>query len=148
MSIILIALVSLNACAGVSHGIRIYPQKVYLFVDAKKDSARILTLPDIKNAYEVKPWSFLSKHDFSVKLAEAQVTELSSNQDSTAALALLQKIVEIAGELGGEALKAAIEGAKAGKGAKPVADVDLGSALGLQSGIYEFNEKGLVKISS
>jgi len=147
ISLLLVALLFLNACAGISHGVRIYPQKVYLFVDATKNSARLLTLPDIKNGYDVKPWSFLSKHEFSIKVADGQVSELASDQDSTAALALLQKIVEIAGELGGEALKAAIEGAKSGKTAKPVADVDLGSAFGLASGIWEFNEKGVQKVS-
>jgi hypothetical protein len=60
---------------------------------------------------------------------------LSSDQDSTAALALLQKIVEVAGEVAKDAAKAAASG-------KAVADVDFGSSLGFQTGIYEIDERG------
>lgn len=143
--IFLLLFLSVASCASVSHGVKIYPQKVYLFVDANANSSRILTLPDIKNGYDVKPWSFLSKHDFTMKVTEGQVSEITSNQDSSTALALLQKIVEIAGELGAEALKQAAEAAKAAKVAKPVADVEIASSLGLSTGIYEFDEKGLLK---
>jgi hypothetical protein len=133
----------LGGCAGISHGIKVYPQKIYLFVNRdtqnpEKDTSRIVSLPDLKNGYEVKPWSFMSKHNFTVKIAEAQVTEVTSDQDSTAALALLQKIVEVGGQLGLEALKQ-------GAAAKAVADIDMGSSLGLPSGIYEFDEKGMFR---
>lgn len=131
---------ALGGCAGVSHGIKIYPQKVYLLVDKEKSVSKIVTLPDIKNGYELKPWSFLSKHDFTIKIEEAQIKELSSNQDSTAALALLQKIVEVGGQLATEALKAAAPVA-----GKAVANIDLGSAFGLETGIYELDEMGQVR---
>lgn len=145
------ALISLSlvvsGCAGISthpsrpnqaNGIRVYPQKIYLLVDKESKSSKLVSLPDVKNAYDVKPWSFLSKHDFTVKIEEAQVKELSSDQDSSAALSLLQKIVELAGE-------AAKEAAKAAAGGKAVADIDIKSSLGFDTGIYELSETGVFK---
>jgi hypothetical protein len=131
----------LGGCAGVSHGIKVYPQKIYLFVDKDKGLLKILSLPDIKNGYEIKPWSFLSKHDVNIKIEDAQLKEFESKQDSTSALALLQKIVEVGGELAKEAVKAGAAG-------KAVADVDIASNFGLETGVYELNETGLlVKLS-
>jgi hypothetical protein len=127
----------LGGCAGISHGIKVYPQKIYLLVDKEKGVSKLLSLPDVKNGYELKPWSFLSKHDFTLKIEEAQVKEVTSNQDSTAALALLQKIVEVGGQLATEALKAAAPVA-----GKAVASVDLVSSFGLATGIYELDESG------
>ena len=134
-AIILATMLATAGCAGLSNGIKIYPQKVYLLVDQEKKASKLITLPDIKNGYEVKPWSFLSKHDFKIQIQEGQLKELSSDQDSTAALALLQKIVEVAGEVAKEAAKAAASG-------KAVADVDFASSLGFQTGIYEIDERG------
>lgn len=128
---------ALGGCAGMSHGVKVYPQKIYLLVDKEKATSKLVSLPDIKNGYVVKPWSFLSKHEFSIKIEEAQIKELTSNQDSTAALAFLQKIVEVGGQLATEALKAAAPVA-----GKAVANVDLASAFGLQTGIYELDETG------
>ncbi len=143
----LILLVLISGCAGISthpagphqaNGIRIFPQKIYLLVDKEAKSSKLLSLPDLKNAYDVKPWSFLSKHHFTIKIEEAQLKEVSSEQDSTAALALLQKLVELAGE----AAKEAARGAAAGKA---VADVDIKSSLGFDTGIYELSEDGTFK---
>jgi hypothetical protein len=134
-AIILATMLATAGCAGLTNGVKIYPQKVYLLVDQQKNASKLITLPDIKNGYEVKPWSFLSKHDFKIQIQEGQLKELSSDQDSTAALALLQKIVEVAGEVAKDAAKAAASG-------KAVADVDFGSSLGFQTGIYELDERG------
>ena len=137
---IAVAALFLAGCAGLSHGIRIYPQKIYLFVDKEKGQSRIVSLPDIKNGYDVKPWAFMSKHTFTVKIDEAQIKELTSDQDSTAALALLQKIVEVGGQLATEAIKAGAPIA-----GKAVANIDIASAFGLQTGVYEFDEQGALK---
>ena len=143
----LILFLLVSGCAGISthpagphqaNGIRVFPQKIYLLVDKDAKSSRLISLPDLKNAYDVKPWSFLSKHHFTIKIEEAQVKEFSSEQDSTAALALLQKIVELAGE-------AAKEAAKGAAGGKAVADIDIKSSLGFDTGIYELSEDGLFK---
>ena len=153
--IVCCALVSLslvvNGCAGIStrparpneaHGIRIYPQKIYLLVDEEKKSSKFISLPDIKSAYDVKPWSVLSKHEFTIKIEEAQVKELSSNQDSSAALSLLQKMVELAADVAKEAAKEAKDKALTGKA---VAQIDIGSSLGFKTGIYELSETGVFK---
>src|SRR5258705_12899993 len=108
--LVFVAVLAIGGCAGISHGIKIYPQEIYLLVDKPSNQSKLLSLPDIKNGYEVKPWAFLSKHEFTVKIADAQVQEVTSNQDSTASLALLQKIVEVAGNLATEAVKAGAAG--------------------------------------
>lgn len=134
-------------CAGIStyparpkdpYGIRVYPQKIYLLVDQEKNVSQLLSLPDVKNAYDIRPWSFLSKHDFTIKIEEAQVKELSSDQDSSAALSLLQKIVEVAGKVAEKAAAGLAEG-------KAVADVKFASSLGFSTGIYELTETGMFK---
>src|SRR4030042_5655511 len=112
-AIILLLLVVIG-CAGVSthparpnepHAIRVYPQKIYLLVDRERNSSQLVSLPDVKNAYDIKPWSFLSKHDFTIKIEEAQVKDLTSNQDSSAALSLLQKIVDLAAKAAEKAME-------------------------------------------
>jgi hypothetical protein len=143
----LFLLLLVSGCAGISthpagphqaNGIRVFPQKIYLLVDKDANSSKLVSLPDVKNAYDVKPWSFLSKHHFTIKIEEAQVKEFNSEQDSTAALALLQKMVELAGQAAKEAGKAAAAG-------KAVADVDIRSSLGFNTGIYELSEEGMFK---
>ena len=143
----LISLILVSGCAGISthpagphqsNGIRVFPQKIYLLVDKEANLSRLVSLPDPKNAYDIKPWSFLSKHHFTIKIEDAQVKEFSSEQDSTAALALLQKIVELAGEAAKEAAKAAAAG-------KAVAEIDIRSSLGFSTGIYELSEDGTFK---
>ena len=122
-----------RACPWVSteaRGIRVYPQKIYLLVSEKE--SKFVSLPDAKNGYDIKPWSFLSKHDFDIKIEEGQLKELSSNQDTTAALTLVQKIVELAA-------KAAEPGIKA----MPV--IEFESSIGFKAGIYELSETGLFK---
>ena len=144
-ALILLLLVG-SGCAGIStyparpnepHGIRVYPQKIYLLVDKEKNVSQLVSLPDIKNAYDIKPWSILSKHDFTIKIEEAQIKELDSHQDSSAALSFLQKIVELAAKTAEKAME---EGA-----GRAVADVKFGSSLGFDTGIYELSETGMFK---
>jgi hypothetical protein len=136
---LIIALIVVSGCAGIStyparsnepRGIRVYPQKIYLLVGDNK--SKFVSLPDVKNGYDIKPWSFLSKHEFNIKIEEAQLKELTSNQDTTAALSLVQKIVELAA-------KAAEPGIKA----MPV--IEFESSIGFKAGIYELSETGLFK---
>jgi hypothetical protein len=143
--ILILLLLVANGCAGIStyparsndpQGIRVYPQKIYLFVDHEKKESKIISLPDIKSAYDIKPWSFLAKHDFKITITDAQVQELTSNQDSSAALSLLQKIVELAETAAkGEVIP----------GGKASALIDFTSDFGLDSGIYELDENGVFK---
>jgi hypothetical protein len=146
-SVLILSLLVVGGCAGISvhpartneaHGIRVYPQKIYLLVDKEKNVSQLVSLPDVKSAYDIKPWSFLSKHNFTIKIEEAQVKELDSNQDSSAALSLFQKIVDLAGKVAEKAVE------ELGKG-RAVADVKFASSLGFETGIYELTEKGLFK---
>ncbi len=145
-------LLVVNGCAGIStypaspnkaNGIRIFPQKIFLLVDRERNFSQLVSLPDIKNAYDVKPWSFLSKHDVTVTIEEAQVKELKSNQDSTAALALLQKIVELAA---GAAAKIPL-GREFQNGGEAKAKISIAnnSSFGFDTGIYELSEAGVFK---
>jgi len=144
-------LLMVNGCAGIStypaspkqpNGIRIFPQKIYLFVDRTRNICRVVSLPDLKNAYDVKPWSFLSKHEFTITIEEAQVKQLTSNQDSSAALSLLQKIVELAGEAAKGALPL---GVRREDLVKAFADMPIDSSWGFETGIYELSETGVFK---
>jgi len=136
---LIIALIAISGCAGICiyparsnepRGIRVYPQKVYLLVGAQ--NSKFVSLPDVKNGYDIKPWSFLSKHDFDIKIEEGQLKELSSNQDTTAALTLVQKIVELAAKAAEPGIKAIPAG-------------ELGSSFGFHPGIYELTETGVFK---
>jgi len=140
-------LLMLNGCAGIStypaspnqaKGIRIFPQKIYMFVDREGNYSKLVSLPDLKNAYDVKPWSFLSKHDFTITIEDAQVKALTSNQDSSAALSLLQKIAELAGEAAKEAVKPSA--------VRAAVSIELTQhSFGLNTGIYELSETGVFK---
>jgi hypothetical protein len=115
------------------HGVRVYPHKIYLLVDKGSNKSKLVSLPDLKNAYEVKPWSFLSKHEFKITIEGGHVKELTSNQDSSAALTLLQKIVELTAE-------------KIPSGAKAMVDSEvIDSSFGFETGIYELTETGVFK---
>jgi hypothetical protein len=138
---LLFFLLVVSGCAGMStyparpnepRGVRVYPQKIYLFVDKDNKISKLLSLPDFKNAYDIKPWSFLSKHDFKITIEGAYVKELTSNQDSSAALTLLQKIAELAAE-------------KIPSPSKAMMDSDINSSFGFETGIYELTETGVFK---
>lgn len=150
---LILLLMVVGGCAGISthparpneaRGIRLYPQKIYLLVDKQKNFSKLVSLPDIKNAYDVKPWSILSQHDFNIKIEEAQVKEITSKQDSSAALALLQKIVELAAKAAEEAAKAATREPGEG-GARAIAEMKFDSSFGFETGIYELDETGVFK---
>jgi hypothetical protein len=149
--IVCCALISLSlvvsGCAGIctyparpneARGIRVYPQKIYLLVGAQR--SQLVSLPDVKNGYDIKPWSFLSKHDFTIKIEDAAVKELDSKQDSSAALSLLQKMVELAA-------KAAEMPVGLGRepGIRAMAVVEFASPLGFKPGIYELSQEGMLK---
>lgn len=152
---LILALLVVSGCAGIctyparpnqARGIRVYPQKIYLLV-ASDGKSKFVSLPDAKNGYDIKPWSFLSKHDFNIKIEEAQVKELDSKQDSSAALSFLQKIVEVAGKVAEKAAEAAAEGVAmaARPSPKAMAVIENPSTYGFAPGIYELTETGEFK---
>jgi hypothetical protein len=146
---LIISILVISGCAGLStysalpneppRGVRVYPPKIYLLVDKDKKQSKVICLPDFKNAYDVKPWTFLAKHDFTIKMAGGNVTELTSNQDTSAALALIQKMAEL--------VAAGAAGAAGAKGMGP-GEVTLEEATyGFESGIYELTEAGFKKVT-
>jgi hypothetical protein len=112
---------------GPVRGLRVYQPKVYLFVDVK--ASKLVVLPDPDNAYDVKPWSIFAKTDITLKTTDGLPTEAGGNLDSTAGLALVQKVAELAAG-------AAKEGAKA------VSEQELPGNFGLAPGIYTFTPDG------
>jgi hypothetical protein len=135
-ALLLISAIALTGCSGISthqaskdcvRGIRVYQPKVYLFVGTQ--ASKLVVLPDPEHAYDVKPWAFLAKTDFNIKVADGLPTEADVKLDSTAALALLQKAAELA--------------ADAAKGAaKAVADQELPGTFGLNPGVYTLSPSG------
>jgi hypothetical protein len=140
----------LTGCAGVSthraekgapiRGIRVYLPKVYIVVFEPgangQGSSMLITVPDAENAYDVKPWAFLAKNDFSLKLGEGAISDVSANLDSTAALSLIQKAAELAAAAAEKTL---------GKG---VSQTLMPGAFGLKAGIYTFDAAGNLKVVS
>ncbi len=137
----LLALMAAGGCTGIStrmvrandpepHGIRVYPPRVYLFVSTNE--SRLVTLPDMDRAYDVKPWAVLAKHDFNLELSDGIITKLGADQDSTAGFALLQKLAEL--------------GAAAATGAKGVEGTAFATDFGLASGIYRIDDKGVFQL--
>ena len=82
-------------------GIRVYPPKVYLFVDTDEKRTTLAYLPDYTQAYDVKPLTVLAKHDFKIEVEDGQVKALTSNQDTTAFLTFLKGAADLAAKAGG-----------------------------------------------
>lgn len=101
-------------------GIRVYPPKLYLFVDAGVNESNLVTAPDFGNAYDVKPLTILSKHDFKLEVDDGVVKALTSSQDTTAFLTFFK-----------EAAQMAAKGAGLG-----VSKNTFKGTFGLQTGIY------------
>ena len=137
--VLIISLLVVSGCAGIHtyparsnkpRGIRVYPQKVYLIVEG--GASKLVSVPDVRNGYDIKPWAYLSKHDFTIKIEEGQLTELTSNQDTSTALSLIQKVVELAAEA-------------AKPGLRTFSTSTISSNFGLGIGIYELSETGAFK---
>jgi hypothetical protein len=107
-------------------GIRVYPPKVYLFVDKDAKETTVVYAPDFARAYDVKPLTVLAKQDFKIELEDGQVKVLTSNQDTTSIL----EFFKTAAQLGA---KAAGVGVSAGS---------IKGSFGLESGIYVLNDGG------
>jgi hypothetical protein len=105
-------------------GIRVYAPRLYLFVG--RDQSLLISLPDNQRAYDIKPHTVLAKQEFTIKLSDSQLAELTLNQDTTGILDFLGK----AGEL---AEKAAVT---------PVAQQTIATNFGLESGIYRLEDDG------
>jgi hypothetical protein len=107
-------------------GVRIYPPRVCLLVG--KSSAKLVSLPDFRRAYDVRPLTILAKQDFKVELSDGQLTALTSNQDTTAFLSFL-----------GQAAKTAAEAAGG------VSSSEIPGDIGIERGIYCFGDAGTLE---
>jgi hypothetical protein len=113
------------------NGIRVYPSTVYLFVDTAKDETKVKILPDLANGYDVKPITVLAKQDFEMEISQetGNISKIKANQDTTAIIALLDRVAEIAAKGAGV----------------PVAAEVLDGTFGLQTGIYVLKSDGTFK---
>jgi hypothetical protein len=108
-------------------GVRIYPPRVCLLVG--KTSAKLVSLPDFRRAYDVKPLTILASQEFKVELSDGQLTALTSNQDTTAFLSFL-----------GQAAKTAAEAAGG------VSASEIPGDIGLDPGIYCVDDAGKLEV--
>jgi hypothetical protein len=108
-------------------GVRVYPSKVYLFVDEEQHQTTIVYAPDFSRAYDIKPLTVLAKQDFKIEMEDSQLKTLTSNQDTTSIIELFKT----AAQLGA---KAAGLGVSAGS---------IKGTFGLKSGIYVLNDDGV-----
>src|SRR2546426_9759210 len=73
----------------VPRGVRVYPPRVYLMVDAKYDGGNgrttVLVVPNLDEAYDVLPVAALSRNDFRIEVEDGMLRSLTSGQDTTAA---------------------------------------------------------------
>jgi hypothetical protein len=98
----ILAGVSLSGCAYVqvrdtalhpdADGFRVYGPKALIVVAGAEVKSAIV--PDCSREYAVSPGSFLAKHKFNMKLSNGLITEIDSDQDSTAIPLELIKIVK------------------------------------------------------
>lgn len=93
-------------------GIRIYPPKVCLLVDATANATVIAIFPDPARAYDVKPRTILARQDFRVELDAGQLVSLTANQDTQAFPRFVTDAAQlVAGAVGvGVSAPAALEG--------------------------------------
>jgi hypothetical protein len=110
-------------------GVRVYAPKIYLFVDKEQHKSTIVNLPDYDRVYDVKPLTILSKQDFNIKMEVGQVSDLTSNQDTTAFLSFLKEAAQMAVKAGG----------------LPAALSTVDGNFGLDSGIYTLTDEGTWK---
>jgi hypothetical protein len=107
-------------------GIRVYAPKLYLFVDATKHTSTIVNLPDYKRAYDIKPLTVFAKNDFNIKMEVGQVSDLTSNQDTTAFLEFIKGAAQMAVKAGG----------------LPAALSTVDGDFGFKSGVYTLSDDG------
>ncbi len=117
--------------ASAPNGVRIYPPKTYFFVNTEKKQTNIYILPDYANAYDVKPWTIISKQDFMLELSDGMLNKFTANQDTTSFIDLFKAVTEAA--------KSA-----AAPGAGGLTQNSIEGTFGLEDGIYVLTETGIL----
>ena len=110
-------------------GVRLYPPKVYLLVDASEKKTTIAYLPDYKRAYDVKPRTILAKQDFKIEMEDGQLKSFLANQDTTAALTFFSSGATLGAKAAGVAVSATV----------------INGTFGLESGIYQLGDDGVFR---
>jgi hypothetical protein len=114
---------------GDPDGIRLYPPKVYLFVDTSEKRSLLQFLPDYKRAYDVSPRTFLAKQDFKIETEDGQLKSFTASQDTTAALTFFSTGATIAAKAAGFVVSATV----------------INGTFGLESGIYQLGDDGVFR---
>jgi hypothetical protein len=73
-------------------GIRVYPTRVYLLISDQE--AKFEFWPDYTCAYDVRPVAIFGTNNFKIELERGQITTLSSNMDTTAAIELIKELTK------------------------------------------------------
>jgi hypothetical protein len=125
------ATVSTSPASGpVPDGVRVFPPKVLLMVDAEYDGGRgrtsIVLVPDLGRAYDVRPVTVLAKNNFRIDVEDGILKSLESGQDTTAFLGLLKSAGETAAKAPGAGVTAR----------------DLEGSYGMATGIYVLRPNG------
>ena len=110
-------------------GVRVYPPKVYLLVDAKENETTLAYLPDYSQAYDIKPVTVLAKQDFKIELDDGQVKSFAANQDTVAILTFVKDSAALAVKAAGVAAAAPV----------------IKGTFGLESGIYRLDNDGVFR---
>lgn len=109
-------------------GVRVFPQIILLAVDEDAKESTIFSLPDSSRAYDIKPLTILAKHEFNIKLNEnGGLSELTSNQDTTAILTFLKDVADVAAKSASSGL---------------VSSQSIKGTFGLKTGMYKLADSG------
>jgi hypothetical protein len=115
----------------VPDGVRVYPPRVLLLVDAAAGSGKgrssLVVVPDLGAGYDIRPVTFLARNDLRVDVEDGMLKSLSSGIDTTPALTFFKG----AGEAG--AKMAAALGVSAR---------EIDGSFGLPTGIYALRPDG------
>jgi hypothetical protein len=133
--------VALPACARIEtraakgpvpDGVRIYPPRVLLFVDAEYDRGKgrssLVVVPDLGNAYDVRQETFLAKNDLQVEVEDGMLRSFWNTIDTTPALAFFKGAGDV--------------GAKTAGIATGVSAREMEGTFGLATGIYALRPDG------
>jgi len=112
-------------------GVRVYPPKVYLMVDANERKTTLAFLPDYTRAYDVLPVSIFAKQDFEIEFSDGQLKSLTANQDTTAIISLLKEGATLAAKAAGVG----------------VSSSTINGTFGLETGVYCLGDDGTFRKS-
>jgi len=145
MLFLAMATAMIGACAEVSttkvtdlasapQGVRVYPPRIYLLVDnatggVPPKQTTVITLPDFRRAYDIKPTTILAKQNFKVELDDGLIKTLSTDQDTTGFLTFVKDIAQSAAKAAG----------------LPMSASSINSTGGLPNGLYVLDDDGTLR---